>query len=69
MKPILANRLQIMPKVEIHIHLVGVIDAETVYQMVKKNRVELSVTSLEKWKSFYQFRDLAHFVEVYALAG
>ena len=35
----LANRLQAMPKVEIHIHLVGAIDAETIYQMAQKNRV------------------------------
>jgi adenosine deaminase len=65
----LTNRLQAMPKVEIHIHLVGAIDAETIYQMAQKNRVELPATSLEEWKSFYQFRDLAHFVEVYALAS
>jgi adenosine deaminase len=69
MKPMLANQLQTMPKAEIHIHLVGAIDAETVYQMAQKNRVELPVTSLEEWKSFYQFCDLAHFVEIYTLAS
>ncbi len=68
-KQTLANRLQAMPKVEIHIHLVGAIDAETIYQMAQKNRVELPVTSLEEWKSFYQFRDLAHFVEIYTVAS
>jgi len=69
MKSILADRLQAMPKVEIHIHLVGAIDAEIVYQMAKKNRVELPVASLKEWKSFYRFRDLAHFVEVYSIAS
>lgn len=65
----LAKRLQAMPKVEIHVHLIGAIDAEIVYQMAQKNRVELPVNSLEEWKSFYQFHDLAHFVEIYAIAS
>ncbi|PZV11981.1 MAG: hypothetical protein DCF22_13300 [Leptolyngbya sp.] len=69
MDQILANRLQAMPKVEIHVHLVGAIAAEIVYQMAKKNRVELPVASLDEWKLFYQFRDLAHFVEVYTIAS
>lgn len=65
----LVNRLQAMPKAEIHVHLVGAIDAEFVYQMAQKNRVELPVTSLEEWKLFYKFHDLAHFVEVYTIAS
>ena len=65
----LENQLQAMPKVEIHVHLVGAIDAEVVYQMARKNRAELPVSSLKEWRSFYQFRDLAHFVEVYSLAS
>ncbi|WNZ25842.1 adenosine deaminase [Leptolyngbya sp. NK1-12] len=69
MKSILADCLQAMPKVEIHVHLVGAIAAEIVYQMAQKNQVEIPVTSLEEWKSFYQFRDLAHFVEVYTIAS
>jgi len=69
MRSTLTDRLQAMPKAEIHIHLVGAIDAEIVYQMAQKNQVELPVTSLEEWKSFYQFRNLAHFVEVYTIAS
>lgn len=65
----LANRLQAMPKAEIHIHLIGAIAAEIVYQMAQKNRVKLPAPSLEEWKSFYQFRDLAHFVEIYTIAS
>ncbi len=69
MHQILTNRLQAMPKVEIHIHLVGAIAAEIVYQMAQKNRVKLPAPSLEEWKSFYQFRDLAHFVGIYTIAS
>jgi len=67
--PILASRLQRMPKVEIHVHLEGATDAETVYQMALGNQVTLPVASLEAWKSFYKFRDFDHFIEVYLTAS
>ena len=67
--PKLAHRLQAMPKVEIHVHLEGATDAETVYQMALGNQVTLPVSSLEAWKSFYQFRDFDHFIEVYRTAS
>ncbi|HEY9694283.1 MAG TPA: adenosine deaminase [Oculatellaceae cyanobacterium] len=66
--PELVSRLQAMPKVEIHVHLEGATDAETVYQMAKKNQVNLPASSLEEWKSFYNFRDFPHFAEVYGTA-
>src|SRR3712207_2963603 len=65
----LADRLRLMPKVEIHVHLEGATDAETVYEMAQKNRVSLPVSSLDEWKSFYKFRDFAHFAEVYITAS
>lgn len=65
----LTNRLQGMPKVEIHVHLEGATDAETVYQMAQRNQVSLPATSLEEWKSFYKFRDFNHFIEIYLIAS
>lgn len=67
MNPI-ANLLHQMPKVEIHTHLIGTADAETIYSLAQRNRVELPAASLSEWKLFYQFRDFAHFIEVYATA-
>lgn len=54
MDQILANRLHAMPKTEIHMHLIGAIAPEVVYKMAHNNQVELPVTSLEEWKSFYR---------------
>ena len=65
----LAHRLQAMPKVENHVHLEGATDAESIYDMAKRNQVELPVTSLEQWKKFYQFRDFNHFIQVYTTAS
>ncbi|WP_017314889.1 adenosine deaminase [Mastigocladopsis repens] len=65
----LAHRLEAMPKVEIHVHLEGATDAETIYEMAKRNQVELPVASLDEWKKFYKFRDFNHFIQVYVTAS
>jgi adenosine deaminase len=65
----LVRRLQAMPKVEIHVHLEGATDAETVYQMARRNRVDLPVASLAEWKAFYEFTDFNHFIDVYMVAS
>jgi len=57
-----------MPKVELHVHLEGATDAETVWEMARRNRVTLPAATLEDWRSFYRFRDFDHFIEVYELA-
>jgi adenosine deaminase len=66
--PELATRLHAMPKAEIHIHVEGATDAETFYQIARRNHVELPTSSLEEWKSFFEFRDFSHFIQVYAAA-
>ncbi len=65
----LLARLRAMPKVEIHVHLEGATDAETVWHMAERNGVKLPAASLEEWKSFYTFRDFTHFIDVYQTAG
>lgn len=66
--PELAARLRAMPKVEIHVHVEGATDAETFYQIAQQNHVELPTSSLAEWKSFFEFRDFSHFIQVYAAA-
>jgi adenosine deaminase len=66
--PELAARLRAMPKVEIHVHVEGATDAETFYQIAQRNHVELPTSSFADWKSFFEFRDFSHFIQVYAAA-
>ncbi|MDJ0718294.1 MAG: adenosine deaminase [Prochloraceae cyanobacterium] len=61
----LSTRLKEMPKAEIHVHLEGAIDAETIYEIARRNQIELPAKSLAEWKNFYEFRDFNHFAEVY----
>lgn len=64
----ISHLLYKMPKVEIHTHLIGTADAETIYQIAQRNQVALPASSLEEWKLFYEFRDFTHFIEVYLIA-
>ncbi|WP_119065322.1 adenosine deaminase [Aggregatilinea lenta] len=65
----LAQRLQTMPKVEIHVHLEGATDADTVWDMARRNGVALPAASLDEWRAFYEFRDFNHFIQVYMSAA
>jgi adenosine deaminase len=58
-----------MPKVELHVHLEGAADAETIYELADRNGVALPARSLSEWKQFYQFTSFDHFIDVYTAAS
>ncbi len=58
-----------LPKVELHVHLEGATDAETVWTMAQRNGISLPADSLESWKEHYEFRDFSHFIDVYTTAA
>ncbi len=52
-----------LPKVELHVHLVGSASPRTVLELAERHRdSRLPRTEL---RAFYEFRDFPHFVEVY----
>jgi adenosine deaminase len=67
--PLLEDRLAVMPKVELHVHLEGAQLPETIWAMAVRNSVDLPAASLEEWRRWYEFRDFAHFIEVYIAAS
>ena len=62
------RRVLAMPKAEIHVHLEGATDAETVWRMAARNGVRLPALTLHGWRDFYRYRNFDHFLEVYATA-
>jgi aminodeoxyfutalosine deaminase len=54
-----------MPKVELHVHLEGSIRPATLLTLARRNGVTLPADDLDGLRAFYQFTDLAHFVQVY----
>ena len=61
----LERRFELMPKAEIHVHLEGATDAETSYLIARRNDAPLPVDTLDEWRSYFEFRDFPHFIDVY----
>jgi len=57
--------IRAMPKVELHVHLEGSIQPETLLQLARRNRVSLPVESVAGLQQWYQVKDFSHFLEVY----
>lgn len=56
-----------MPKAELHIHLEGSIQPETLLTLAKRNAHldQLPATDLPTLRKWFQFTDFPHFVEIY----
>ena len=61
----LANFIKAMPKVELHVHLEGAMQPETLLQLARKNKVTLPADDVEGIRQWYTFTDFPHFVEIY----
>lgn len=54
-----------MPKVELHVHLEGSIQPETLLLLAERNSVTLPATTVEGLRQWYTFTGFPHFVEIY----
>ncbi len=64
----LKDHLRAMPKFELHVHIEGAADADTYFEIARKNKIDLPVESRQEWQRFFEFRDFPHFIEVYTAA-
>ena len=61
----LENFIRAMPKVELHVHLEGSIQPETLLMLARRNGVSLPVDTVDDLREWYTFTDFAHFIEIY----
>src|ERR1700745_3657097 len=54
-----------LPKVELHVHLVGSASAETVLELARRHPRSMVPRSPEALREFYTFTDFPHFSRVY----
>src|SRR3954453_3504089 len=54
-----------MPKAELHVHLEGSIQPETLLQLAKRNDVLLPADTLEGLRDWDGFRAFDHFIEIF----
>jgi adenosine deaminase len=57
--------IRTMPKVELHVHLIGAIQPETLLRLAQQHGVALPADTVEGLHQWYTFTDFAHFVEIY----
>jgi aminodeoxyfutalosine deaminase len=57
--------LRALPKVELHVHLVGSASVPTVRRLAARHGALTVPTDPDELAAFYAFRDFAHFIDVY----
>jgi aminodeoxyfutalosine deaminase len=55
------------PKIELHVHLEGTVRPETLLEIARRNDYALPCETVEELRALYEFRDFAHFIEVWVL--
>ena len=55
------------PKIELHVHLEGTVRPETLLEIARRNDYALPADTVEGLRELYEFRDFAHFIEVWIL--
>jgi aminodeoxyfutalosine deaminase len=55
-----------LPKVELHVHLIGSASAATVLELARRHPGSPVPRTAEGLREFYAFRDFRHFIDVYA---
>lgn len=57
--------IKAMPKAELHVHLQGATQPETLLQLAKRHQIEVPAQTVEDMRKWYSFRDFDHFIDVY----
>jgi aminodeoxyfutalosine deaminase len=55
------------PKIELHVHLEGTVRPETLLAIARRNDYRLPTGTVEGLRQLYEFRDFAHFIEMFML--
>src|SRR5437867_7494861 len=55
------------PKIELHVHLEGTVRPRTLLEIARRNDYPLPADTEEGLAELYDFRDFAHFIEVWVL--
>ncbi|MEM7034141.1 MAG: adenosine deaminase [Chloroflexota bacterium] len=56
-----------VPKVELHVHLEGSVQPQTLLKLAKRHQISLPADDVEGLRQWYTFRDFDHFIEIYKM--
>src|SRR5437868_3687617 len=61
----LTDFIKVMPKAELHVHLQGATQPETLLRLAQRNNIPVPAQTVEEMRSWYSFRDFDHFIDIY----
>jgi aminodeoxyfutalosine deaminase len=64
----LSSYVQAVPKAELHVHLEGAIQPETLLTLARRNGIELPGYTIDGIRSWIAYRDFDHFIELFRAA-
>lgn len=54
-----------LPKAELHVHIEGTLEPELMFELARRNRVQLPFSSVEALRAAYSFTRLQDFLDIY----
>lgn len=54
-----------LPKIELHLHIEGSLEPELMFELARRNDVDIAFDSAEEVRAAYQFSDLQSFLDIY----
>ena len=57
--------IQSLPKVELHLHVEGTLEPELMFELAKRNNVDIPFNSYEEVSAAYDFHNLQSFLDIY----
>ena len=61
----LTNFLRGLPKAELHMHIEGSLEPELMFELARRNKIDLPFTSVEAVRAAYAFSNLQDFLDIY----
>jgi adenine deaminase len=61
----LAEWINQLPKVELHLHIEGTLEPELLFSLAERNKIELPFPSVEALREAYNFHNLQSFLDIY----
>ncbi len=57
--------IEAMPKAELHLHIEGTLEPELMFEIARRNEVDVPFASAEEVRAAYAFEDLQSFLDIY----
>ena len=54
-----------IPKAELHLHIEGSLEPELMFELAKRNKIEIPFKSIDEIRNAYKFHNLQSFLDIY----